>query len=1071
MNKFYFFTLFLFVSFNLFGQSQFDWELTDGPSGSGLYTSVATNDEYIFVSAGYATYRSVSGDNWERLPIHNARSLAAYQNTLVGIFRTFPLDHGFGDEQLMVSTDNGDNWTIANLPNDSYFRYVGVCSHGIYLSNYSDNLLYRSIDLGQTWESVDLPEPFLREMWIFEDKLYTTLGFNLYISDTNGENFQLIPQSPISWSNIDDIAVSGDNIMVIDEGIFRYSQDGGQTWESHMPTMNYQFKDVDFVGEVVYITGNNGVLTTSYDFGTTITVESLGEPYYEGFLHTIANDNILLGLNYNDGAIRWNASENVYEFANNGLNAGVIYDLEKTSTHLWAATGNGVYNYDFSTETWSADPLLPELFNQNNVRDLAVNENGIVMATVNPNFYPYLSLDSGQTWDSVYIYGFAGFGAETVQVIGDRIFTYKFGVGCKVSDDMGQSFSSDSPACPINGGIVKMNEKHYFAYGNALTVSSDNAVTWETLPPYNGINSIFKLAAAGNHLFAYSPIPIGNSNKYKLFASTDGINWTNVSAGLPDFSVTSTFAYDLEDTFYSVQFHDGKYYLSHIINGLFVSEDNLQTWLPVAPARFSEMILHDNYLYAGGFHGGVIRFIPPEAFGGIFFGKVYFDDNNNGTQEGNELPFSGQKVSLDAPSAWNPFYFTTTDNDGLYSLGVYENPIDTIRPLIPSNYVESVNPPFYLSGDAGTDKDFGVYFTPNITDMQIGGYFHPYPRPGYDSKIGLYYKNIGTIPASGKVSLKLDPNISYLNANPLPSEIFTDSLVWDFTDMDMFENHYININVNTPASVPLETIISNTAYVIPNNTDEDFANNISIFSDEVVGAFDPNDKRVVPTEGLTATEIAEGKELYYTIRFQNTGTLPADRVRITDMLDTALYYPSLRLVQASHEVTSFDLRPTGMLEVIFDDIQLADSLSNEPESHGFVTYAIQRKKHFNPTNPVKNYAAIYFDFNEPIYTNEVIFTVPEMPTATTELPKTTTTTLKIYPNPSKNFFTVDSNNLLIGKGQLQLSDLSGKVIMQQPVKDFSQLISIKNLEIPVGVYFIQLNNGKQIVTGKVIVIE
>ena len=156
------------------------------------------------------------------------------------------------------------------------------------------------------------------------------------------------------------------------------------------------------------------------------------------------------------------------------------------------------------------------------------------------------------------------------------------------------------------------------------------------------------------------------------------------------------------------------------------------------------------------------------------------------------------------------------------------------------------------------------------------------------------------------------------------------------------------------------------------------------------------------------------------MHFQNTGTWLAERVRITDQLDTALYWPSLRLIAASHEITSFEMRPGGLLEIVFDNINLPDSTSNEPESHGYVTFAIQRKKNFNPNRPVRNYAAIYFDFNEPIFTNEVSFGVKEPPVVSVhEIGKNEVQKLHIYPNPTQASFIVSTRGTFQGRGKLR----------------------------------------------------
>ena len=65
----------------------------------------------------------------------------------------------------------------------------------------------------------------------------------------------------------------------------------------------------------------------------------------------------------------------------------------------------------------------------------------------------------------------------------------------------------------------------------------------------------------------------------------------------------------------------------------------------------------------------------------------------------------------------------------------------------------------------------------------------------------------------------------------------------------------------------------------------------------------------------------------------------------------------------------------GELVFSFDDILLPDSNVNEPESHGFVKFKVLPNKELAPLTTLKSPANIYFDFNPPITTNEVLNTI------------------------------------------------------------------------------------------------
>ena len=393
---------------------------------------------------------------------------------------------------------------------------------------------------------------------------------------------------------------------------------------------------------------------------------------------------------------------------------------------------------------------------------------------------------------------------------------------------------------------------------------------------------------------------------------------------------------------------------------------------------------------------------------------------------------------------------------GQYSIGCSPGKVDTLRVRIPSAYVENVNPPEYAVTNSGNNRNFGVHFKPNITDVSIVGYNESRPRPGYPLRTDIVYRNEGTIPSSGKISVKLDPKYKYINADPAPSaDIGADSLIWDFDSIPIFNFQRIHINGMVDSSAVIGNLLKLKGHIEPFLVDFMPTNNFFMLSDSIRGSHDPNDKRVQPAVGLTPNEIASGKELLYTIRFQKTGNLPADRVRITDKLDTALDVSTLRLVASSHEISSFRLLPGNLLEVVFNNINLKDSSSNELESHGFISFAIQRNKIYKNNYKIQNTAAIYFDFNEPIFTNTVVTPLATTVLATFEpKPIAKEANLLISPNPSSKDCVVDTRGRLSGSGDIVVFDEQGKICLTQHVDDFS---------IPINLSLNNLSNGAYIV--------
>jgi uncharacterized repeat protein (TIGR01451 family) len=138
----------------------------------------------------------------------------------------------------------------------------------------------------------------------------------------------------------------------------------------------------------------------------------------------------------------------------------------------------------------------------------------------------------------------------------------------------------------------------------------------------------------------------------------------------------------------------------------------------------------------------------------------------------------------------------------------------------------------------------------------------------------------------------------------------------------------------------------------------------------IIDSFDPNDKMATP-QGITENRyVKPDTRLEYRIRFQNTGTDTAYTVVVVDTLSPLMDISTFRMGSTSH---NYDLQVSGegspVLTWTFNDIDLPDSTENEPESHGFIKFGIAPLAGHPDGTIVRNEANIYFDFNEPILTN------------------------------------------------------------------------------------------------------
>ncbi len=166
---------------------------------------------------------------------------------------------------------------------------------------------------------------------------------------------------------------------------------------------------------------------------------------------------------------------------------------------------------------------------------------------------------------------------------------------------------------------------------------------------------------------------------------------------------------------------------------------------------------------------------------------------------------------------------------------------------------------------------------------------------------------------------------------------------------------------------------------------DDAGEEVSVSCLPILDSYDPNDKQATPAGAGPGRLIAPQQALEYLVRFQNTGSDVAYLVVIEDTLDANLDVATLEIGAASHPF-SWSVSGVGrpVLTWTFKNINLPDSTTNEPASHGYVRFRIRPKADTPLGTPIGNLAAITFDYNSPILTNVVTHTTGELPAATGE---------------------------------------------------------------------------------------
>lgn len=247
---------------------------------------------------------------------------------------------------------------------------------------------------------------------------------------------------------------------------------------------------------------------------------------------------------------------------------------------------------------------------------------------------------------------------------------------------------------------------------------------------------------------------------------------------------------------------------------------------------------------------------------------------------------------------------------------------------------------------------------------------------------------------------------------------------------------------------------------------------------EVSASYDPNDKRGFPTGFYANHQIETNQHLDYIIRFQNTGNDTAFKVVVRDTLDLqTLDIRSFRLGAASHPFT-FRLYGPGIAEWTFDPIELPDSNVNWTASQGFLGFTIDQKANNPVGTRIENSADIYFDYNVPVLTNTAWHTIGGVLQEFIDINLIEDTpngigtaqpiTIKAYPNPFTNHFTIQISGAFFQRMELTLFNTTGKTVKTAQVRNTNQ-IKILREGLSTGMYLYQLKgDGKVINTGKMI---
>lgn len=359
-------------------------------------------------------------------------------------------------------------------------------------------------------------------------------------------------------------------------------------------------------------------------------------------------------------------------------------------------------------------------------------------------------------------------------------------------------------------------------------------------------------------------------------------------------------------------------------------------------------------------------------------GKAFHDANNNCIWDLGEAGVPYTTLSLTTPTGNYNSGVAVPSSNGDYLMiadtGHYTLHANLISPYMSISCASgnSYSLPMPNYGTDSLNIDFPISI-PNVQDLVVNlneGWY----VPGFNHHTYISYRNAGVIPTAAILTYHYGAVVDVPTSSVPYTSIDTVNriITWNLGTLPILSNWeqiILTAYIDTPQVIG--TQVNSSAIINPTTNDITPLDNEEIITNAVVASFDPNMKEVSP-KGLTEHGLVDATTdmFHYTIHFQNTGNYTAQFVIVKDSLPAALDIQSLVFEGSSHpcQITMSNER-----EVIFtfNDIYLPDSNSNEPASHGFISFAVKTKANTPAFTELHNKAAIYFDFNAPVITNEV----------------------------------------------------------------------------------------------------
>ncbi|HZV70853.1 MAG TPA: T9SS type A sorting domain-containing protein [Saprospiraceae bacterium] len=671
---------------------------------------------------------------------------------------------------------------------------------------------------------------------------------------------------------------------------------------------------------------------------------------------------------------------------------GTFWSINESRTGLQSAvTSDALFGKTVPGPAWiERDQDVSDIY------DLMYSPDGDLY-TKNNNTILY-SQDNGETFASINFPNgiFPPFNYTYVYVLDDdMLFVNDYGGHCYYSLNNGQSWIwagqlalSSDPEVRLVDNFIYIADPSFVGAGIIARINVDTGqneiVDVNTFGSQWGF--IFYQILEDGTVIGHGRSNSGPQNEEHLLQFKFGQDVE--SLGIFPNLVNAQSLYAVGSTLYAFELN-----IARVFNGI---EFQPLTYIGLPQSGDKYFLLSENdHVYAIVDHNRIFRSVATLAYPGVISGKVYLDED--------------QGCIADTAETGLAFWNITVEGENFFRSGI-TGPNGTFKYSVPDGeYTVKAQPPatgwdlcedeinVLVDANQPTAKvDFLSLATVQCANLSLD-FSTPLLRRCFENYYTIRVRNTGPqASVSTVLNLNLDPFFEFHSASIpyLQTSATTVSLYPGVLELNADLTFRIFFKLSCDAELGMEHCLSG------NLTDDNICIDEHTSATECqtnIGSFDPNDKRSFNEHGRESAQVDKDEYITYHIRFQNTGTDTAFTVRIIDPLFSYLDLGTLEMLSSSHPYT-FEITDGRMLVADFKNILLPDSTTNEAASHGFLKFRIKPLPSFDYGTTIPNKADIFFDFNDPVLTNEAITVI--LPAVSVH-DQRELIDFTVFPNPAK----------------------------------------------------------------------